>query len=92
MHVGKFFHVFQVDGTKLAAAVADPHQLFVNDCGDESGEIIVWNYPTCDILFQQKQFKVVHEIEWNQFTQEFFATYNIVSWVKYDLILEFQKI
>ncbi|XP_046461346.1 F-box-like/WD repeat-containing protein TBL1Y isoform X2 [Daphnia pulex] len=68
---------WNVDGTKLAAAVADPNQLFVNDCGDESGEIIVWNYPTCDILFQQKQFKVVHEIEWNQFRQEVFATYNI---------------
>lgn len=68
-----------MDGTELAAAVADPHQLFVNDCGDESGEIIVWNYPTCDILFQQKQLKVVHEIEWNQFRQEVFATYNIVG-------------
>jgi hypothetical protein len=91
LHVGKFFHVFQVDGTKLAAAVADPHQLFVNDCGDESGEIIVWNYPTCDILFQQKQFKVVHEIEWNQFRQEVFATYNIVSWSNMISFLNFKK-
>jgi hypothetical protein len=72
----KFFFVFLVDGTKLAAGVADPYQLLVN--GDDSGEIIVWSYPDGDILLKRKQLKSVHEIEWNQFRQEVFATYNII--------------
>ena len=46
--------------------------------GDDSGEIIVWSYPDGDILLKRKQLKSVHEIEWNQFRQEVFATYNII--------------
>ncbi len=63
----------------MAAGVADPYQLFANESGDDSGEIIVWSYPNGDILLKRKQLKSVHEIEWNQFRQEVFATYNIVS-------------
>ena len=63
----------------MAAGVADPYQLFANESGDDSGEIIVWSYPNGDILLKRKQLKSVHEIEWNQFRQEIFATYNIVS-------------
>jgi hypothetical protein len=62
----------------LAAGVADPYQLFANESGDDSGEIIVWSYPNGDILLKRKQLKSVHEIEWNQFRQEVFATYNII--------------
>ena len=62
----------------MAAGVADPYQLFANESGDDSGEIIVWSYPYGDILLKRKQLKSVHAIEWNQFRQEVFATYNIV--------------
>ncbi len=48
--------------------------------GDDSGEIIVWSYPDGDKghPLKRKQLKSVHEIEWNQFRQEVFATYNII--------------
>jgi hypothetical protein len=63
----------------LAAGVADPYQLLANEGGDDSAEIIVQSYPDGDILLKRKQSKSVHEVEWNQFRQEVFATYNIVS-------------
>jgi hypothetical protein len=63
----------------LAAGVADPYQLLANESGDDSAEMIVRSYPDGDILLKRKQLKSVHENEWNQFRQEVFATYNIVS-------------
>ena len=75
----KFFFVFLVDGTKLAAGVADPYQVLANESGDDSAAMIVQSYPDGDILLKRKQLKSVHEIKWNQFRQEVFATYKIVS-------------
>ncbi len=63
----------------MAAGVADPYQLLANESGDDSAEMIVRSYPDGDILLKRKQLKSVHENEWNQFRQEVFATYNIVS-------------
>jgi hypothetical protein len=42
-------------------------------------DIIVWNYPSGEILFQKKLDERLNQIEWNPFRPNVFATMNIVS-------------
>jgi hypothetical protein len=50
-----------VDGTQLAAIASNER------------DVIVWNYPSGEILFQKKLDKRMHGIEWNPFRPNLFA-------------------
>jgi hypothetical protein len=56
-----------VDGTQLAAIASNER------------DVIVWNYPNGEILFQKKLDKWMHGIEWNPFKPNVFATFGRVS-------------
>ena len=65
----------QVNGTQLAAAGCC-HDVYELSC--HHAIIIVWSYPSGQILFQKKKEHLFDTIKWNSFRQDIFATINSV--------------
>lgn len=59
----------QIDGTKLATAYDD-------------GLIVVWEYPSCKIIFEEKMPFKYPRVEWNQCNPNVFATYKVCEKLK----------
>jgi WD40 repeat protein len=61
------FFFKKISGTQLAI-------------GCEDGDVIVWNYPNVDIVFQMnRHLNGVHDIKWNPFEHDVLATIQSVS-------------
>ncbi|KAI9551145.1 hypothetical protein GHT06_004448 [Daphnia sinensis] len=57
---------FNGNGTQLAA-------------GCISGDVYVWNYPGCELLFQTKQhLELIKDIEWNPIRHDWLATFTFL--------------
>ncbi|KZS06503.1 Uncharacterized protein APZ42_030023 [Daphnia magna] len=58
---------WNINGTQLTA-------------GFNEGNVVVWSYPECKILFQKKLPIIIPEINWNPTRPNLFAAYNEVSY------------
>jgi hypothetical protein len=59
----------QIDGTQLAAIASNER------------DIIVWSYPSGEILFQKNLPEQIQQIVWNPFRPNLFATFK--RWVSF---------